>query len=175
MSETRPMTESGLAHAESEAVAGRLWRAKEILAGNIGSHGYSPERFAAYGRILARMHDTKEAGKYLLLSGLADEAEAPIVEVFLDSVRDRPHKWIYSQFPGIARRNALADFPERVREELVQLGFPRDFRRKGSPATSVPAGRWQVLGVIVVGLFVFLVVNGLLHGCHVVGGWIFGP
>ena len=161
--------------AAKEAAAGRLWRAKEILAGSIGSHGYTPERFAAYGRLLARMQDTKEAGKYLFLSGLATVDEVPAVEVFLASVRGRPRQWIYAQFPGAARRGPLVAYPDRVREELRRLGFPDDFRWKGPPETPTTTNRWQSVGAVAVGFSILgLICLGLLHGCYVASDWVFG-
>ncbi|HEX2860714.1 MAG TPA: hypothetical protein VHN79_03700 [Lacunisphaera sp.] len=169
------MTTSTRDRAAREAAAGRLWRAKEILAGALTSQGYSPTGFAAYGRVLARMHDTKEAGKFLFLSGLAETHEAPTVEVFLRSVRGRPNSWIYSQFPGAARRGELTDFPERVRNDLGTLGFPRDFHWKGPPPVPNQTGKWPAMaGTALAICMLLLIVVGLLHGCYVVAGTIFG-
>src|SRR5262249_15657614 len=118
---------SPLQRAAEESRAGRLWRAKEVLSGFIGSAGYSPETFAAYGLILFQIHDLKEAGKYLFLSGLATKEEKQAVELFLHNLRGKPCAWIYSQFPGAARKEGLAKYPEGVQDELQRLGFPADF------------------------------------------------
>src|SRR5262249_41065091 len=109
---------SPLQRAEQESRAGRLWRAKEILSGFIPNVGYCPKTFATYGRILLQMHDLKEAGKYLFLSGLAADEENEAVELFLQNLRGKPCGWIFSQFPGAGRKETLADYPERVQEEL---------------------------------------------------------
>ncbi|HWA25301.1 MAG TPA: hypothetical protein VG734_06555 [Lacunisphaera sp.] len=169
------MTHTSPDRAAQEAAAGRLWRAKEILAGRIAALGYSTERFAAYGRILAQMNDTKEAGKYLFLSGLATPEEAPVVEVFVRLLRGRPAPWIYSQFPGAARKNSLAAYPVRVQTELAQLGFPANFRWRTPAEAPVPLRWWQSAGIAAMVLtFIFLLMTGLIHGCSVVDDWIFG-
>lgn len=174
MSADRAGKTGALERATEEVAAGRLWRAKEILGGNISSQGYSPERFAAYGRVLARMQDTKEAGKYLFLSGLAEEGEVAVVETFLAAARHRQPSWIYAQFPGTARRVAFAGFPERVRTDLRQLGFPDDFAWEGPPGPHVPLSRWKELTFTAIVFSVLgLIVIGFLHGCYVVGGWVF--
>jgi hypothetical protein len=174
MSDNQAANNTPLERAAQEAAAGRLWRAKEILMGNISSHGYSPERFAACGRVLARMQDTKEAGKYLFLSGLADADEAPVVEVFLESIRGRPRQWVYSQFPSAARRIEWAAFPERVREDLQQMGFPANFKWARPLRVSGVTSFWDTIKISTVALLFFgLLIIGLLHGCYVVGGWVF--
>lgn len=174
MSKAYPAIEATLARATHEVAAGQLWRAKEILAGSISSQGYSPERFAAYGRILAQMQDTKEAGKYLFLSGLADETEAPVVETFLASMRNRPPSWIYAQFPGTARRVEFGAFPERVRAGLNELGFPPKFGWGCSSPTPIASATGQTSAAVIGSSILGLIILGLVHGCYVVGSWIFG-
>ena len=174
MSEQRRRKIAALERASWEIAAGRLWRAKEILAGTIASRGYSPELFAAYGRVLARMQDSREAGKYLFLSGRAEAAEAATVELFLAGMRGRPARWIYSQFPGSIRRVPFRDFPAPLQEALRQhLGFPPNFGWECPPGIAEPTPAWQSVGVTVIGFsFLGLIVLGLLHGCYVVGDWI---
>ena len=175
---TRGQKLSPLQRAEEEARAGRLWRAKEILSGYIPNVGYSPETFAAYGRVLLRMHDLKEAGKYLFLSGLATREENEAVELFLDKLRGKPCGWIHSQFPGAARKEMLADYPERVQEELQRLGFPADFRHDESiipaPVKRDESGKWIVgCSMVVVFAILGLIIFGLVHGMSVISDWIF--
>ena len=169
---------SPLQRAEQESRAGRLWRAKEILSGYIPNVGYSAETFAAYGRILLQMRDLKEAGKYLFLSGLAADEENEAVELFLQNLRGKPCGWIFSQFPGAGRKETLADYPERVQEELKGLGFPADFRDDNSiipaPMKWVP-NKWKV-GCAFLGIIAFfgLVIFGIVHGVSVIVPWILG-
>ena len=49
---------------------GQLWRAKEILSGNIGIREFEPELYQHYGELLLKIGDLIEAGKYLFLSGV---------------------------------------------------------------------------------------------------------
>ncbi len=160
--------------AREEVAGGRLWRAKEILSGQIASVGYSPEVYAAYGRVLAEMHDSKEAGKFLFLSGLAIQEEKNLTELFLESVRGKPWQHVRSSFPHTAQKNSLADYPERVRVELKALGFPNKLGRQatGQPPT------WrrrmgQAFAALVGFCFLALLIVGLGHGIYVLGRWLF--
>ena len=164
-----------LQRAREEAIGGRLWRAKEILSGQIASAGYSPEAFAAYGRVLAEMHDSKEAGKFLFLSGLAIQEEESLTGLFLESVRGKPWQQVRSSFPHTAQKNTLADYPERVRVELKVLGFPNELGKQpiGCPPT---LGGW--LGKTIatmIGLgFITLIIAGLVNGLYFVFRLLFG-
>ncbi|GEM_PF-2206091 len=55
--------------ADAAIAAGKLWRAREILQGNIALHGYDQHLFERYGQVLLQLGDAMEAGKYLFLSG----------------------------------------------------------------------------------------------------------
>ena len=46
---------------------GEVWRAKEILRGNIRVRGYDVDLYEQYGRLLLDIGEMSEAGKYLFL------------------------------------------------------------------------------------------------------------
>ena len=164
--------------ALAELKAGRLWRAKEILSGYLGTVGYVPEVYAAYGRVLAEMHDSREAGKFLFLSGIAAAEEQAVVDVYLAGIHGKPYGLIFSGFPSAARRRKLEEYPARVRSGLVALGFPEDFDRmrcqRSQDAPQRKASNYNIATMLALGgaFFVFILV-GLLHGISVVLRWLF--
>jgi hypothetical protein len=166
---------SPLERAAEETRQGRLWRAKEILSGHLACNGYSPEALAAYGRVLAQMHDDRDAGKYLFLSGLSTMDEQPLTELWLTGVRGKPHKWIFAQFPSAGKRD-LDAYPETVRQNLLELGFPKGFKHPKFPNhPEHKTGRLKAGFAIFVGVTIIItIIVGLIHGAAVIGGWIFG-
>ncbi|MBK8000227.1 MAG: hypothetical protein IPK15_16270 [Verrucomicrobia bacterium] len=136
--------------------------------------GYSPEIYAAYGRILAEMHDSKEAGKFLFLSGLATQEEESLTGLFIDSVRGRPWQQVLSCFPRTALKDALTDYPERVRVELKALGYPDEIGKQSLGQPPTWRSRLGQAFAALVGLcFLALLIVGLVHGFYVVGRWLF--
>lgn len=71
-----------LDRVEAEIAAGRLWRAKEILRGNIGSGRVDPAVLERYGRLLETLGEQLEAGKYLFLSGARLPAYGDAIQLF---------------------------------------------------------------------------------------------
>lgn len=166
----RPVIE----RAAEEAAGGRLWRAKELLSGRISSGGYSPEAFAAYGRVLADMHDSKEAGKFLFLSGMATNDERELVELFLSDVRGKSWQHVLSRFPSSARRISVSEFPERVQSELKGFGVPDRLRNKPLAGPAAPLGKWGTTMLKAFGItIVLLILAGLANGVYVAIRWLF--
>ena len=121
------------------------------------------------------MHDDKEAGKYLFLSGLSTLEEQTLIELWLNGIRGKTHSWIFSQFPS-AGRHDLKDYPETVRQNLLGLGFPANFKHSRSPVYgSEKNGRFKAGLAVAAGIAFFItIIVGLIHGAAVIGGWIFG-
>ena len=166
----RPVIE----RAAEEAAGGRLWRAKELLSGRINSGDYSPEAFAAYGRVLAGMHDSKEAGKFLFLSGMATNDERELVELFLSGVRGRSWELVLSRFPSSARRVSVSEFPENVQAELKALGVPKRSLNEPIAAPAAPIGRCGTTILKAVGFAtVLIILVGLANGIYVTIRWLF--
>jgi hypothetical protein len=55
--------------AEKEIQKDNLWKAKEILQGNLKRLGYDKKLYEMNGQLLDRLGDRIEAGRYLFLSG----------------------------------------------------------------------------------------------------------
>ena len=99
----------------------KLWRAKEILQGNIGKSGYDCRLFERYGEVLARMGDLVEAGKYLFLSGERKPEHEEAIGLYLARFTRNGPAHLLSTFPKAARLARLADYPEAVRRALEEL------------------------------------------------------
>ena len=100
-----------------------LWRAKEVLQGNISSHGYDSEIFECYGQILLRMGDNIEAGKFLFLSGARDGEYHDAIERYLRRFKNTIIADLHSNFPRSVRRIQLNKLPPVVIETLKEMGF----------------------------------------------------
>ena len=142
-----------------EALArGEAWRAREMLQGLLRSTDYDAALYEMYGRVLLRMGDLPEAGKYLFLSGARISEYEAAVALFLK--RNSHHTWqqLFSTFPHGARRAATEDFPAVVRLELERLQMPP--RRADKPKPVVVEHRQgcgeklAIVGCALAGIFI---------------------
>jgi hypothetical protein len=106
------------------------WKAKQILRSRIkNSDRYNPELFGLYGKVLAKMQDDMEAGKYFFLSNLRGPDYDDKIRLFLARYTNTKNKRCVSltcQFPGIARYRKIEDFPEPTRSDIIKLGLKPD-------------------------------------------------
>lgn len=128
-------------HAEKELVAGRLWRAKEILQGSIPNAGYDCDLFERLGTVLLKMGDLREAGRFLFLSGPRQLSYHEAINIFLRQHSKNP-RGLYAAFPRTAKLARREDYPEPLREELKQLGFPKVLRDSRGNFTGTSEGSW---------------------------------
>jgi uncharacterized protein DUF6584 len=118
-----------LARVKREIDAGRPWRAKEILRGNIGSGRITPEILEELGRLLDSLGDRVEAGKYLFLSGVRDAASAEAIALFRQRHHGRHGRDLLARLPAGVRRHSFHSLPPVVRTELSELGIsPESFQ-----------------------------------------------
>ena len=107
-----------------EAIAqGEVWRAKEILRGNIRLRGYDVDLFERYGRLLLEIGEMSEAGKYLFLSGRRSPEYEQAISVYLERHMPNPEQ-MYFSFPRVARPDDFDEYPEEVRKTLESIDFP---------------------------------------------------
>lgn len=86
---------------------------------------YAPWNYLYWGRLLVQRERTAEAGMYLLLSGLYDPAEAPLVAAFQRRYQHATANQIVGDLPGGARmRYARARFPDRVLQDFAAMPSP---------------------------------------------------
>jgi hypothetical protein len=110
---------------------GKLWRAKEILSGRVGTFGYSPALYEQYGYVLLQMQDLPEAGRFLFLSGARCPEYELAISIFLQRY-GRSGKSLAAAFPSSVRSLRLQDLPQLVAEELRARGV-QEVRREGLP------------------------------------------
>lgn len=107
-----------------DAIArGELWRAKEILRGNIRLRGYDVDLYERYGRLLLDIGEMSEAGKYLFLSGRGSSEYEAAISMYLERHVPNPEH-MYFSFPRAARLNDIDGYPEEVRRTLESIDFP---------------------------------------------------
>ena len=102
---------------------GEVWRAKEILRGNIRLRRYDADLFERYGRLLLDIGEMVEAGKYLFLSGRRSPEYEQAISVYLERHMPNPEH-MYFSFPRAARLNDIDEYPEKVRRRLESIDFP---------------------------------------------------
>ena len=146
------MTDRTLDKAQREIDNGNLWRAKEILQGAIGSESYDVELFEMMGRVLLRMGDVAEAGRFLFLSGVRQPDYREAIEIFLSRYsRTAPHDFLHL-LPRSARLRTLSDYPDEVARALREMKFPEVLKDKNEriirPGTGKDVGAWLACGTI---------------------------
>lgn len=108
---------------DSEIAAGRLWRAKEMLAGRVADAGYDAELFERFARVLAEMRDDDVAGRYFLLAGVRDGEGGMLARAFLKRRQKQKLAVLWATMPAAARRLTLARLPDGTRALLTEAGF----------------------------------------------------
>ena len=127
-------------HVRAALDEGKLWRAKEILQGRVGSMPYSPALYEQYGAVLLAMDDRMQAGKYLFLSGARRSEYDAAIALFMERHGRRSQRQLVSSFPANARSLTLGRFPPNVRAALVEIGVTdREDRPIDAPARRVSA------------------------------------
>ena len=105
----------------------QYWKAKQILRRLIkNSNKYNPEFFGLYGKVLSKMHDDLEAGKYFFLSDLRGPEYDDKINLFISRYTKSKNKRyisLSSQFPKIAQNRKIDDFPEPTRSDILKLGL----------------------------------------------------
>lgn len=156
-----------LERVEAEVAVGRVWRAKEILAGNIASGMGDALILERYGQLLESVGDRVEAGKYLYLSGVRRaEYEHPIA-LFLQRHARLDGPGLVARLPNAIRRTPFNQLPQAVQADLDSRGVPHSsfgIRAERRPARE---RRWTNRAVValaaIVAFFFFATV--------IVGAW----
>lgn len=138
--------------ASEQIDEGRLWRAKEILRGNIATRGFDLELYEEYGRLLRELGEELEAGKYLFLSGANNEEYLPAIRLCLARTGTSA-ELLRSTFPAAARDLRLEYYPSNVRDELEKRGYKGGHRHPADPRQPfqiTPRARFMLGGCILV-------------------------
>ena len=119
--------------AQEQIQQGNLWQAKDILSGCLSNYPFSPELYCAYGELLLRMGDLREAGRFLFLSGAREPSYSEAITIFLSHFENANKNNLYSSFPSRARLAKLSDYPAAVADELKKRGFEEIIRHSAGP------------------------------------------
>jgi hypothetical protein len=165
-------TSSLLNRVDAEIAAGRVWRAKEILRGNIASGRVEPEVLEAYGRLLAQLGEKADAGKYLFLSGARAAPYSDAISVFRKRIANREARDLVAQLPSAIRRLRFDELAPTVQRELGELGVEAAlFGPRTNRASSTSS--WRVGFAIAGGLAVFgLFIVALMLGLNSIATWL---
>lgn len=156
---------------EAEIAAGRLWRAREILASVVSQHISDAVVLERYGFILDQLGDKLEAGRFYFLSGVRKAAYAESIEIFRSRAMRHGTANLLAQLPAAAKRAGLDTLPAVAVAELRELGVSEsELRRRHPPAK--PPQQPTVLKSWVAGLI--LATFGLIFvaGILTIGGWL---
>lgn len=166
--------ESTLERSKEEIGAGRLWRAKEILASSLATYGYSREIYLAYADVLYALGDKLDSGKYYLLSvEEPSESQQQSIQLFLDRFENDDWRQLISRFPNAVKSVELQFLPKNLATHLLALGAPAtmDAHHTNSPKVSVWTQYFLPIGclsaVAVVGICTIV-------GAYTIFGWVIG-
>jgi len=164
-----------LAKAQAEIEAGRLWRAREKLQGAMRSYPADVRVLEAYGRLLDRLGDRVQAGKFLFLSGVRGPDVDEAIALFISRHGKGHLNSLTAQFPRAVRRVGLGAFPAVVMLELEQLGLPEAQVKEDSFDPVDPNfGVRQSLGVLGCGLVALVLLVAAVVGLATMFKWVFG-
>lgn len=123
--------------AQKEIESGRLWRAKEILRGNLGTTGFDPLLYESYGRVMLLTHEMVEAGRFLFLSGVRNPEYEEAISLYLYR---HGANWanLIGTFPFSARMPQLSEYPPVVAAHLKDLGAPARFKNFWGSNSVIP-------------------------------------
>ena len=166
-----------ISRVEAEIAAGRPWRAKEILRGNLAVTWQAgvAER---YGRLLLDLGDHLDAGRFLFASGVRTaEYEGPIA-LFVRRHRRSGADNFLAQLPRSFRRQSFDVLPQILQRELEGLGVRKKafgVPEKGSTPPSTLYTR--VTGAVAVSAGLLMLVSlfvGIGVGFRQIVSWVAG-
>lgn len=164
-----------LDRVDAEISVGRVWRAKEILSGNIASGVVDPVILERYGHLLDALGDRVEAGKYLYLAGVRrPEYEHPIA-LFLQRHARLDGPALVALFPNAVRRTPFNELPQAVQEDLDRRGVKHaafGVRRARRPR--VERSWTDTLGMALALIVMLFFVASLVVGGWKVTEWVWG-
>lgn len=164
---------------EIAVAEGKLWRAKEILQGNISIKDYDCDLYESYGRLLLLLNDLPQAGKYLFLSGRDKPEYKEAVDLYVSRYTKNGWQNLYATFPTQAKLLDLNDYPEAVSSKLRKLGYPEEEKRKLKDSfvhnrpTSWRERIEEILAVTVVLFLLLSMIIGIIVIIKTVIKWIF--
>lgn len=153
-----------LDRVDAEIAAGRRWRAKEILRGNLARSWPEAAVVERYGRLLIESGDQVDAGRYLFLSGVRRPEYEDAIALFLARHGRAGGGSLLTQLPRSFKRLPFSDLPPVVREELSARGVTP--AALGSRSRREPESGWKASDILIP-----VIVLAMLM-CLVLGIWV---
>ena len=108
---------------EREIQRDNLWKAKEILQGNLKRLGYDKKLYEMYGQLLDRLGDKVEAGRFLFLSGRIKAEDSDAISLYLKRYAQKKPIYLLRTFPKAAWLSNIDNYPKSVATVLKDLGL----------------------------------------------------
>lgn len=166
-----------ISRVEAEIAAGRPWRAKEILRGNLVAR-WQPELVERYGRLLMDLGDHFEAGRFLFASGVRTAEYEGAIALFLRRHRRSGPDNFLAQLPRPFRRQSFDALPQGLQRELDVLGVRKTaFGVPEKPSTPPSTLYTRVTGVVAVSAGLLMLVSlvvGIGVGFRQIVLWVAG-
>jgi tetratricopeptide (TPR) repeat protein len=102
---------------EDEINNNRIWKAKEILQGMIRSQPYDEEVYYQYAKILYKLGDFVESGKYFLLSDASNEDYKKAIDEFLKRYDEQNY---FSHFPRMFKKVPIDNYPKNLKNLMAE-------------------------------------------------------
>ena len=99
------------------------WLAREHYSSLIRVCGYDQEVYKKFADLLVLMREDLLAGKFYFLAGERSDQSSKCIALFMERYRRKKLGSIGSQFPKVAQRMDVQDFPEPIRSELLDWGY----------------------------------------------------
>ncbi len=162
---------STISRANQEIRQENLWRAKEILGSSLSTYSHSPDLMYTYANVLMQMGDLLEAGRFVLLAVESPTgSELDAIELFLARTRELDHVQLLQKFPRNARLQNRDQYPQYLRNHLIQIGAPDDLRRN-QPISEAKSNSNDRLYLVGCGLVAFCTLVCTLVGLTQVISW----
>ena len=149
---------------------GKIYRVREILEGNIRSQPYDKELYEEYGKLLYRLKDLKNAGKYLLLADNKEDKYQKVIDSFLKSYS--PDQWWYL-FPQKFKKLPIHKLPQSIKELMEKYPDFKvsiiKYKAKNNIYYQYKENKKETIAMLVAGIFfIFIVLLGIIKFADIV-------
>jgi hypothetical protein len=165
------------ANVQAALAEGKLWRAKEMLQGRIGTSQFDPILYEQYGLVLHAMGDTVEAGKYLFLCGQRKPEYEEAIALYMSRYGRYNWQSLVATFPARARKLQNQLLPQTVQAELLRLQAPTARGHETLLEPIVVKLRWYdnlgcALSAFCFLVFCTLIVGGVIYFVQKISAWL---
>ena len=149
--------------ADAAISEGKLWRAKEILQGQIGSFPYNSALYEKYGVVLLKMGDLIESGKFLFISGARSTEYDEAIEIFLSRHGRTGWRSLIGSLPSQVRNLPLDQFPKPLQGDLQRLEYFEPTAAKSTIHKNIWLQRLFAFGVAIFVICSFIGLGTILY------------